>query len=225
MPERPLIVSRTQNMTDGPIYKQDHQSYMDVMSNPKLFSRAEVSALSSVPDDALVFWIRNGLLKSEERGQRQHHRFTMDEVKIAAILGEARSIGLNIGTLSEISDQLRHAIKYYRNFPQFPHLIDAIGYIYPSDMEQGYKEMVETGWFDENQMDIIRSWGEVDDEIFWIGFQIIENDGNLIAIKNDIGGWTLKKDTDNLYKFEGRSAILFNLDKILGHLNMQDSPE
>lgn len=224
MPERPLIVSRTMNMTDGPIYKRDHQSYMDVMSNPKLFSRAEVSALSSVPDDALVFWIRNGLLKSEERGQRQHHRFTMDEVKIAAILGEARSIGLNIGTLSEISNQLRDAIKYYRTFPQFPHLLDAITYIYPPDMEQGYKDMAETGRYNEEQMKAIRSWGEVG-ENFWIGFQVIENDGNLIAIKNDIGGWTLKKDTDYLHKFEGRSAIVFNLDKILGHLNMQDSPE
>jgi DNA-binding transcriptional MerR regulator len=83
------------------------------MTETKLYSRAQLVAISGAPEDAVVFWLRNGLLRPVEREGRQHRRFDRREVQIAAILREARQIGLNVGAMAAVVAGIRSAVEVY----------------------------------------------------------------------------------------------------------------
>ena len=80
-------------MCVAPIYIQVRRAYLVDMETSPLLSRSAIGELSQVKDDVLGFWIRKGVLKSETEAQRKHHRFTMDEARIAAIVNGAHAYG------------------------------------------------------------------------------------------------------------------------------------
>ena len=101
-------------MCVAPIYIQVRRAFLVDMETSPLLSRSAIGELSQVKDDVLGFWIRKGVLKSETEAQRKHHRFTMDEARIAAIVNGAHAYGLNVSALSEIAAVLRKALSAYR---------------------------------------------------------------------------------------------------------------
>lgn len=80
----------------------------------KLLSRAQLGKLAKVDDHALGFWLRSGVLENSVSGERKHGRYTVDEARIAAVLGELHSYGVNIAALREVAAVLRKALKAYR---------------------------------------------------------------------------------------------------------------
>lgn len=83
------------------------------MAETETFSRSELVRIAGVDDDAVAFWLRSNLLIPEGRGARKHRRFTRREVKIAAVLGQLRSIGLNVSAMAGLVSELRRAQAVY----------------------------------------------------------------------------------------------------------------
>lgn len=81
------------------------------MADDKPFSRADLVAISGAPDDAVAFWLRNGLLGDSDRAARKHRRFSVREVKMAALLKEFRSAGLNIAVMRAITVVLKQSFE------------------------------------------------------------------------------------------------------------------
>lgn len=82
------------------------------MAEKKLFGRADLAALDGVGDDALQFWLREGILHPEPAEPRKHRRFSPNEARIAALLGEARQMGLNISALRALAEGVREALAF-----------------------------------------------------------------------------------------------------------------
>lgn len=87
------------------------------MNGTVLYSRLELHRLTRVPDDALHFWMRRGLLSSAtaDAGERKHRRFDKDQVRIACFLRAARDAGMNIAALSNLSAIVQQAAKTFRD--------------------------------------------------------------------------------------------------------------
>lgn len=82
------------------------------MTEEKLFARADVAALPGIDNDVLQFWLREGLLQPEPFERRKHRRFKERELRIALLLGEARSMGLNVAALRAIGEACRDALVF-----------------------------------------------------------------------------------------------------------------
>jgi len=72
--------------------------------DPDLFSRQQVQQFTGVPDDVLQFWLKQGLLRPVEASSRKHRRFMPEQLQLAVILNELRSLGANVGVLRKFSD-------------------------------------------------------------------------------------------------------------------------
>lgn len=78
------------------------------MTEAQLLSRKQMVEISGVDNDTLGFWMRQPhLLENQVEGTRKHRRYTVDEAKIATILGEAHSYGMNIAALTSFARLLR----------------------------------------------------------------------------------------------------------------------
>lgn len=80
------------------------------------FNRLQVIRLSGAPEDAVRFWIREGLLRGPDLGPRKRLRFDRDEVKIACFLREVRAIGLNVAAMRALVAKLREGVALYKRF-------------------------------------------------------------------------------------------------------------
>lgn len=103
---------------------EDRQTYSDRINGPlealmgypppdALFTRQDVGRLAGVPDDALSFWMKQGLIRrSDDGGGRgQHRKFTFLQVEVAALLKELRSYGVNVVALRIFAETLHTAIE------------------------------------------------------------------------------------------------------------------
>ncbi len=96
------------------------------MDQETTFSRIQLGRLSGAPEDAIVFWLRNDLIRSVETEARKHRRFDQTEVKIAAFLRVARSNGMNLSAMRALVDKLRSAVDLYQSFDMLlEHITDA----------------------------------------------------------------------------------------------------
>lgn len=80
------------------------------------YNRIEVVRLTNAPEDAVRFWIHQGLIRGPDLGRRKRLRFDCDEVRIASFLREARAIGMNVTAMRALVDKLREALELYRRF-------------------------------------------------------------------------------------------------------------
>ncbi len=72
-----------------------------------LFSRKQVSKHTGISDDVLGYWLKEDLLVAEVQEDRKHRRFSYVQVNIAAILGQLRTHGANIGQLRSVATKLQ----------------------------------------------------------------------------------------------------------------------
>lgn len=82
------------------------------MTKPKTFASGDLAAFRGVDQDALKFWFREGLLLPSTTEPGKHRRFSTEEAKIAAVLGEARVQGLNVHALRQLAPALRKAQQF-----------------------------------------------------------------------------------------------------------------
>lgn len=80
------------------------------------FNRLQVIRLSGAPEDAVRFWIREGLLRGPDLGPRKRLRFDRNEVKIASFLREVRAIGLNVTAMRALVSKIREGVALYKRF-------------------------------------------------------------------------------------------------------------
>lgn len=84
--------------------------------NDATYNRLEVIRLSGAPEDAVRFWIREGLLRGPDLGPRKRLRFDRDEVKIAAFLREARNNGMNVASMRALVGKIRDGLALFNAF-------------------------------------------------------------------------------------------------------------
>lgn len=82
---------------------------MDTASD--LFTRRQLGSLAGLDDTTLNYWSREGLLIPTDggKGRGSHRKFDFVQVNIAAILGQMRFFGLNIGVLRSFAEVLQEA--------------------------------------------------------------------------------------------------------------------
>lgn len=76
-----------------------------------LFTRQQIGELAQLDDSTLNYWSREGLIVPTEggKGRGSHRRFDFVQVNIAAILGQLRRFGLNIGMMRSFAGLLQSA--------------------------------------------------------------------------------------------------------------------
>lgn len=94
-----------------PLHQKHDVLYEGMEPQSQLYTRAQIAALTSIDASSLNYWSREGLLVPSEGGggQGSHRRFDFVQVNIAAIFGELKRFGVNIGALRPLADLLQSA--------------------------------------------------------------------------------------------------------------------
>ena len=156
----------------------------------KLYTRADLVALAGVDDTVLPFWFREGLLIPEPAEARKHRRFSEGEAKIAALLGEARTLGLNISALRALATQVRLGLAYYAELlMRFAGVEDSDFYDAPGE-DGGPREL------------------------FWVAGYVRDCAGGLGLSVSEDGQWQVRAFPSAL-EFVARAEVVFDLKRIL----------
>lgn len=159
---------------------------------PRLYTRADLVALEGVDDAVLPFWFREGLLVPEPAEARKHRRFSEGEAKIAALLGEARTAGLNINALRALATQVRLGLAHYAKL-----LARFSG--------KTSSEFYDAGGDDDDG---------VSRELFWVAGYVGDNAGGLGLSAGEGGEWQVRAVPGQL-DFVARAEVVFDLERIL----------
>lgn len=208
----------------------------EAMADQKLYSRSELIAISGAPEDAVVFWIRQGLLQSATEGQRKHLRFDRTEVKLAALLREARAMGLNVDIMRQLVAEVRAGVGVWRQFDGwsvedrfylrnaldsqtfFESWDEAIKQVFPearTEFDDLYPKFAAKGGNIDAVASRLGNWSEADSRRFGIGCNFDQSEGFLTLQRGAGGKALLKYNMPDEGDIAAASAILFNLDLIL----------
>lgn len=189
------------------------------MSDDVLYSRLQLMRLTGAPEDAIVFWIRYGLIQSVENGTRKHKRFTQAEVKIAALLKVARANGMNVGAMRAIAANLRAAIDFnvQSGFTLTDVLLGrdiAMGTDSRSEIAGYYKprEHAETRAREAERASTVFPFEHTDK--FLIGHQVIEAEGVLMLWSDENGDWHSDWRLPQNEPLPASSVMVFDCAKI-----------
>jgi DNA-binding transcriptional MerR regulator len=161
-----------------------------LMTEARTFTRGNLTTFQGVDHDVLQYWFREDLLIPEPAEPRKHRRFSESEAKIAALLGEARILGLNLQALRGLASGIRGAISFHDNVKmQLP----------PDASLDRQAAFVEEGKLDHDCL--ILAWA-------------IEECRGLVGLRNVGGGGWMPYAYGN-YFARARSEVVFNLDQIL----------
>lgn len=188
---------------------------------PKLYSRAELAAIAGVPEDAVVFWIRQGLLVSVDREARKHRRFDAREIKMAALLGEARSLGMNVSALRAIAEKVRAALLPYDLIPseitkgkwagEFLDAVAGDGESFTGLVRAGHMTEVEA----DNLTDAAHRVGRLDFRLLNLAWSFDAAGGDVSIYRGEDDEWTVQAGAHSEGGSSGaRSLVVFNLDRI-----------
>lgn len=196
-----------------------------------LFSRQQVALLAGIPEDALSFWLKRDLLRSEidPAGGRRHRRFSRDSVKIAAILRGAWSAGLNIEALTGLSGVLNAALDAYREVNEPVRFgSEVFSSSSREELEENYRGLREYGHISSNEYSGILQAGleaferleNVDRASAWLGWSIFTDrpSESLYAFKDRDGRWGMEifaLDDDGKFRIDAEFAIALNLRRLL----------
>jgi len=163
------------------------------------YLRSQLARLAGVPDDALSFWLKQGLIVDEDQagGRGNRRRFTADEVKLAAFLREGRRAGLNVAALRSLVAIYRRAAAAFAPIASVPRVAEAISAAandahadepWVTALEgQGHLSAGEAAELRAAQALI--SPEHVDD--MWLMLNFAQAEGLWVAYRNDVGEWLL----------------------------------
>ena len=197
------------------------------MDNEPLYRVSDLCRISGAASDAAVFWIREGLLQSADVEARKHRRFSRREVKIAALLREARDFGMNVAVMRDMIAQLRRALAIYDGLDIMPYLPDMLG---DAANEEDY--MINSheaqGRISSDHAEALRSMRRKltrqDASKAWIAFNFESGEGPIYLLRNRAGELQLATSMDDRPGADLRSAIFFNMDEI-GNLSWPEGGE
>lgn len=193
------------------------------MTETKLISRSELAALAGAPEDAVVFWIRQGLLVSTEQQERKHRRFDAREIKIAALLREARKIGLNVGAMRALVDRVRGALMLHDSLPTTDKLGDVIAAAVDRDSGahgDHIGDLLRLRHITEEQAAAMRSArdaipaGRTDDA--WLALNFVDCEGTLIAYP-DGDGWKTTVGPADAAEISSAAFIAFDFARVFSY--------
>jgi len=163
------------------------------------YLRSQLALLAGVPDDALSFWLKQGLIVDQDQagGRGNRRRFTADEVKLAAFLREGRRAGLNVAALRSLVEIYRRAAAAFApiaNVPRRAEVIAAAGGADDAD-EPWIAGLERLGHVSRAQADEMRAAqalippDRIDD--MWLMLNFAEAEGLWVAYRNEADEWVL----------------------------------
>jgi len=189
-----------------------------MMDDEPLFSRAELCSLSNAPEDAAVFWIRQGLLLGSQRSVRAHLRFNRREVMLAALLNEMRRMGLNVAAMRAVTYRLRFAFDIYDQLPKVRFWMDMLD-LAPADLG-GRLDELQARWGLENShieqlraLHVMVPSGRSQD--VWLAIDFYDPKGSLVIWVDHDGAWQLGNHVESVIDEGARSALVINTGRVL----------
>ena len=187
------------------------------MSETELFSRARLCAISGAPEDAVVFWDRQGLIVGSQRGARAHKRYSRREVLIAALLNEVRRIGLNVSAMRSIIEKLRAALKLYDGLLKPKKWANLIGLPLGPDGDAEVRSWQSAWNLTEEEitdlMEARRAMPIGRDQDLWIAVDFHNPHAEIAAWPDATGEWRLATSVENVFREGGKSAVVVALGK------------
>lgn len=183
-----------------------------------LFSRAGLRAISGAPEDAVVFWDRQGLIIGEQHQPRGHKRYVTREVKIAALLNELRHFGLNVSAMRSIISQLRAALDLYDSLAKPRHWLDVIDED-PEHIAENLRALSIPWSLTPADIDALVAVREAiptgRERHVWIAYGF-ESDaqGELIVGHDGAGNWRLGTSVTEMFEANGTSALAIDLGRL-----------
>ena len=129
------------------------------MNDEELFSRADLIERTGVDEDALIFWLRKDLLKSEVTSSRKHRRYRLAELRFARVLKCLRRFGVNVGQMADVLSFLRAIEEMGADLPSTARLADIIASIEEGEARTDFEGALRK--WDENKaetLDILKSY-------------------------------------------------------------------
>ena len=185
-----------------------------------VYSRVQLIRLTGAPEDAVRFWIRDGLLRDpQERGARKHLRFDRTEVKIAAFLREARNNGMNVSAMRALVAKIRAGVTLFEqqkfNFDEIGHARNVLEGE-PFD-QQIYREI--SGRLPRSEMakrvQIAADTFPFDQYETWVtGYHVANGEAILMAWLDADGEWQTDNGFPQDWDLPAASVVVFDWARI-----------
>lgn len=206
--------------TEAPAVRVDNDdlgSYSTIMTTDH-HSRSDIVRLAKIENDVFTVWLRQGMIRPIDAavGRGKSLRFDPYQVRIATVLANGRSVGLNMDALRAISETLQAAIKTFLEADVHPRLLVSIieeiespGYTSekivsvrrkaarrPTDRLVALLEMYEQEGFEASVVEAASCYSTDDLEHLWLCVQLFEAEGYLIAYWDINNGlWNVERQT------------------------------
>ncbi|MEH3045530.1 hypothetical protein [Sphingomonas adhaesiva] len=187
-----------------------------------VLSRGDLVQLSGAPNDALTFWLRQGLIVPIEAadGAKRHLRFERHEAKIAAMLASGRRVGLNVDALRVLSSALRTAFEWIEAHAversEWEAMVDEESRV--ADLAPGlasqdlHREPTER--IKALVADLLQGPRNIRDIIF--NLLIVE--GVISLNREDDDSWSIGMMPDNEGSLPFATCVLFDIKKTIGSI-------
>lgn len=139
---------------------------MHEMTEPKLYTRAELVELTGVNEDALIFWLRKNLLASEVTDNRKHKRFRLAELRFVRLLMCLRKFGINVRHMADVLNLLRLFERMGDELPTTIFLADVLSAIEQGVPSSQFEETLHKAELEEaDRQAIMRTFSMISEEI------------------------------------------------------------
>jgi|GEM_PF-4439274 len=188
------------------------------MTQPKLLSRAQLGEIVQVEQEALAYWVRDGLLPSHETEARKHKRFDAWAVRLAIILREMRQYGMSIVAMRELVAKLEAAVEIYGTAGDAPYIADAVDRLAENagDTQKTFECMKRIeGASDVQLRAAIEAAARVPEgrqADWWLGYALTVGDDILVIFRDENG--QLATQLGITYMLPASSAIALDLRRL-----------
>lgn len=139
---------------------------MHRMTEPKLYTRAELVELTGVNEDALIFWLRKNLLESEVTDSRKHKRFRLAELRFVRLLMCLRKFGINVRHMADVLNLLRLFERMGDELPTSLMLADVLSAIEQGQSASQFDEALHRSEIDgSDREEVMRTFSLISEEI------------------------------------------------------------
>lgn len=193
----------------------DRRSYI-LITTTDHHSRSDIVRLAKVENDVLTVWLRQGLIRPFDAGvgRGKSLRFDPYQVRVARVLADGRSVGLNLDALRAIAEAIQTAIQTFLKADVHPRLLSSIieeieapGHFqdnlasirrlaakHPSDELTDLLEMHEQDGFEEAVKKAAAIFSAEDLEHLWLCVQLFGAEGYLMAYWDIYNGlWKVER--------------------------------
>ncbi|MBV2148538.1 hypothetical protein KRZ98_09590 [Sphingobium sp. AS12] len=193
-----------------------------IMTERALFSRGQTCTLAGVDTILLGSWLRDGLIRSIEVGDRKHRRFPRIEVMLTAFLREARNCHLNVAAMRALTMKIRDCVALFEDFSfSFDELLHADGLRYglpAQEVFEAYDSQPE--W--QSRAPDLKARATKAAEIFpfdrwpdWrLGYGFCNATGIMMVWQDSTGKWLAQDSLPQDERMPAASVVVFQWENI-----------